>query len=107
MTVIGTVSEPDICVSTVPGPPADSVTVTQSVMVIVSVCCPVAGIVIETEVGRGCGAVSLPVVEVDDPELTVKMACGEDVGTGTGIISVRSEEVKDVGSCTGVISVNS
>lgn len=90
MMVIGTVSEPDICVSTVPGPPAGRVTVTQSVIVTVPKCCPVEGIVIECEVGRGCDGVSLPVLEVDDAELIVETVCGEDVGTGTGVISVNS-----------------
>lgn len=104
---MGTVSELDTCVSIGPGPPAGSVTVTQSVMVTVPVCCLVVGVVLEGEVRRGCGGVSPSVVGVDDTELIVKTVCGEDVGTGTGVISVRSEEVDDVGLGTGVISVNS
>lgn len=104
---MGTVSELDTCVSTGTGPPAGSVTVTQSVMVTVPMCCLVVGAVLEDKVRRGCGEVPPSVVGVDDIEFIVKTVCGEDVGTVTGVISVRSEEVEDVGLGTGVISVNS
>lgn len=84
-----------------------SVTVTQSVLVTVPPCCPVVGVVVEGEVGSGCVGVWLSVVGGSGTVVVVKVVCGDDVGTGTGVTSVNSEDADDVGTGTGVISVNS
>ena len=104
---MGTVSDSGICVSSDPGPPAGIVTVTQSVIVTVPMCFPVAETVIEGKVAGGCAGVSPSVEGVGDTELVVKVAPREDVCTGTGVISVNSDEVDGAGAGTGVISVNS
>lgn len=105
--VTGTVSDSGICVSSDPRPLAGIVTVTQSVMVTVPTCFPVAEIVIEGGVGGGCAGLSPSVEGVGDIEVVAEVVPREDACTGTGVISVNSNEVDGAGAGTGVISVNS